>query len=130
MTQADSYVSNVPPCAVQPCAVSPASAVGGEEAPYRTEPTQAYPWLDHELELHIEDCHYQYRTAYERFQLWGNPHDRDEALLHLHRMNMAILMRSPAVLAARHAAFERRVSEGVDYFNSECAQALARKVAA
>jgi hypothetical protein len=71
---------------------------------------------DDELEIHIEDAHWQYRTAYERFQLHGCPCDRDEALLHLHRMNTAILARSAAIQAARHAAFERRLDEGVDYF--------------
>lgn len=64
---------------------------------------------DQELEIHIEDCAHLWRMAYERFLLYGNPHDRDEALLHLHRMNEALMSRSPAVQAARHAAFERQV---------------------
>lgn len=59
----------------------------------------AEPGLLSELEheIHIEDCHHQYRIAYERHELHGNPHDRDEALLHLHRMNQAILARSPVL---------------------------------
>jgi len=79
---------------------------------------------ERELELHIEDAQQQYLWAYERFQDHGNHHDRDEALLHLHRMNQAILARSPAVQAARHAAFERTVDEGVGYFTSEHARQL------
>jgi hypothetical protein len=81
--------------------------------------------IEEELELHIEDAHYQYRIAYERFELHGNPNDRDEALLHLHRMNAALMARSPAVQAARHAEFEQRISEGVDYFQSAHAHELA-----
>lgn len=81
---------------------------------------------DDELELHIEDCQWQYLTAYERFQLHRNPHDREEALLHLHRMNEAIRARSPGVQAARHAAFERQLTEQVAYFASESAMQLGR----
>lgn len=69
---------------------------------------------DLEHEIHIEDCHHQYRVAYERFELHGSPHDRDEALLHLHRMNQALVNRPGQY--ERHAAFERRLDEGVDYF--------------
>jgi hypothetical protein len=72
--------------------------------------------FDEELEIHIEDCHWQYRTAYERFQMHGNPNDRDEALLHLHRMNAAILARSPAAQAARWAEIDRSIDERFDYF--------------
>jgi hypothetical protein len=72
--------------------------------------------FDEELEIHIEDCHWQYRTAYERFQMHGNPNDRDEALLHLHRMNAAILARSPAAQAARWAEIQQSIDDGVGYF--------------
>ena len=85
---------------------------------------------DVELEIHIEDTQQQYLWAYERFQEHGNPHDRDEALLHLHRMNQAILARSPAVQAARHAQFEREMLERDAYFLSEHAQALGQGRAA
>lgn len=82
--------------------------------------------FEDELEFHIEDSQWLYLTAYERFQLYGLPHDRDEALLHLHRMNLAILARSPAVQAARHAEFERLVCEQVSYFTSDHAMELGR----
>lgn len=81
---------------------------------------------DDELEFHIEDCQHLYLMAYERFLAYGCPHDRDEALLHLHRMNTAILSRSPAAQAARHAAFEQRLSDGVDFFQSRMALDMGR----
>lgn len=71
---------------------------------------------DQEREIHIEDCAHQWRMAYERFQMHGNPHDRDEALQHLNRMNEAILGRSAAVQAQRHQEFEQRLADGLDYF--------------
>lgn len=71
---------------------------------------------DQEREIHIEDCAHQWRMAYERFQMHGNPHDRDEALQHLHRMNEAIRGRSAAVQAQRHQEFEQRLADGLDYF--------------
>jgi hypothetical protein len=46
-----------------------------------------------ELERHIADCCTLWERAYARFQAYGNPADRDEAVLWLHRMNLAILMR-------------------------------------
>lgn len=110
---------NLPRHGVQPCRGEAASAVG--------EPLRRAD-LDDELEQHIDDSHWLYRTAYERFQLYGNPHDRDEALLHLHRMNKAILARSEAVQAQRHAAFEQRITEGVDFFQSSYALALGQQV--
>lgn len=77
---------------------------------------ERFDGIDDELEIHIEDAEHQYLMAYERFQLHGNPHDRDEALLHLHRMNAAILARSPGLQALRHAAFERALQ--VDFFGA------------
>ena len=71
---------------------------------------------DTEREIHIEDSAHQWRMAYERFQMYGLPADRDEALQHLHRMNEAIMGRSAAVQAQRHAEFEQRLAEGIDYF--------------
>jgi DNA-binding GntR family transcriptional regulator len=82
---------------------------------------------DAELEQHIDDSHWLYRTAYERFLTNNNPHDRDEALAHLRRMNQALLARSAAVQAARHAAFEQRITEGVDYFQSRHAIELGQQ---
>lgn len=83
---------------------------------------------DAEQEIHIEDAHWQYRTAYERFEMHGCPCDRDEALQHLHRMNAAILARSPAVQAQRHAELEQRITDGCDFFQSPYALALGQPV--
>lgn len=46
-----------------------------------------------ELEQHIDDCRLLWNRAYATFQEGGNPADREEALLWLHRQNEAILMR-------------------------------------
>jgi hypothetical protein len=94
--------------------------------PHMAEPAAAC--LNHELELHIEDAQHLYLMAYERFQLHGLPHDRDEAVEHLHRMNAAILARPAVVQMERHAAFERRLDAGLDYFNSQHAQELGKQV--
>ena len=67
-----------------------------------------------ELEQHIADCSALWQRAYGRFQAHGSPTDRDEAVLWLHRMNEAILMRPAGVQAQRHAAFERRLAAGID----------------
>lgn len=83
---------------------------------------------DIEREIHIEDCAHLWRTNYERFQLYGCPNDRDAALLHLHAMNEAILGRSPAVQAQRHAEFEQRITDGVDFFRSPYAMAMGQTV--
>jgi hypothetical protein len=74
---------------------------------------------DLEHEIHIEDTEHLYLMAWERWELYRCPHDRDEAVLHLHRMNVAILSRPLAVQMARHAAFERRLDESVDYFAAQ-----------
>ena len=70
---------------------------------------------DLERELHIEDSAHQWRMAYERFQMHGNPRQgRSPAAPAPHER--AILGRSAAVQAQRHQAFELRLAEGIDYF--------------
>ncbi len=84
--------------------------------------------MDFELEVHIEDSQHLYLMAYERFQMHRNPHDREEAMQHLHRMNTAILARSPAEQARRHAEFERDLTERFAYFDSQAAhQVVGRR---
>ncbi len=73
---------------------------------------------DFEHELHCEDTEHLFLMAWERWELYRCPHDRDEAVLHLHRMNVAIQSRPAAVQAARHAEFERRLDEGCDFFGA------------
>lgn len=80
------------------------------------------PLTDVEHAAHILDCERLWRAAYAEFEAHGNPSDRDEALLHLHRMNEAILGRSAAMQAQRHAEFERMLDEGCDYFQVQGAR--------
>lgn len=82
---------------------------------------------DTEHELHIFDCERLWRASYQRFQDFGSPHDRDEALLHLHRMNEAILGRSQSIQDRRHAQFEQHITDGVDFFQSPYAMELSRQ---
>lgn len=121
MTRADSHPFNVPTLAGEPCEVALMEQVG-----QHLQKLAARELSDAELEQHIQDTCWLWQRAYARFQAHGNPADRDEAELWLHAQNEAILMRSPAVLAARHAAFERRISEGVDFFQSEQALSMGQ----
>lgn len=71
---------------------------------------------DAELEQHIDDSGWAWRVAYARFQAYGSPADRAEALMLLSLHTLAVLARSPAAQAARWAEIERSLDEGVDYF--------------
>jgi hypothetical protein len=71
---------------------------------------------DDELEQHIDDLAWGWRTAYARFQEHDIPADRDEALMLLHLHNQAVLSRSPAAQAARWAEIERAIDESSNYF--------------
>jgi hypothetical protein len=81
---------------------------------------------DAELEQHIHDCGLLLERAYARFQAHQLPADRDEAVEWLARQQEAILERDRRCGAERHAAFERRISEGVDFFQSDMALAMGR----
>jgi hypothetical protein len=84
---------------------------------------------DDELEQHIDDLAWSWRTAYARFQEHGLAADRDEALMLLHLHNRAVLARSPAAQAARWAEIERAIDDGVGYFDACGAAARARREA-
>lgn len=72
--------------------------------------TPATPSLtDTEREAHIASCAALMLAAHERG-------DIAEARVWMHLQNTAILARSEALQAARHAEFERRVEEGGCYF--------------
>jgi hypothetical protein len=71
---------------------------------------------DDELEQHIDDLAWSWRTAYARFEEHGIAADRDEALILLQLHNRAVLSRSPAAQAARWAEIERAVDEQCNYF--------------
>lgn len=82
---------------------------------------------DAELDQHIADCGWHFECAYARWQAHGkNPSDRNAALDWLRLQNEAIATRDRIAGERRHAEFERRISEGVDYFQSAHALALGR----
>ena len=92
--------------------------------------TPTKPLEASELEAHIMDCASLLMDTYARFQETGNPADRAEAREFLRCMQQAILVRPDAIQAARHAAFEREIDDGVGYFSSEHAQQLGRQARA
>lgn len=75
---------------------------------------------DDELEAHIRDLGRLSEEAYAQ----GDPHG---ARLWSARMVKAICQRSPAKQAEMTAAIDRRITEGVDYFQSADALALGRR---
>lgn len=91
-----------------------------------TEAQHHLQLTDAEREAHIEGLDLRWQAAYARHQAYELPADRDEALMWLHMRDKAILERSKAVRAARHAEFEQRITEGVDFFQSAYAQALGK----
>ncbi len=78
----------------------------------------------------IIDCGLKLEQAYARFLAHGNPADRDAALVWMDRQNQAIFARDFLIGGERHAAFEERLAQGCDYFNSRYAVALGRGLAA
>lgn len=72
-----------------------------------------------ELEQHIDDLAWSWRIAYDRFERYGLPADRDDALMLLHLHNRAVIMRTPEAQAARWAEIKRRTDEGVGYFDAQ-----------
>lgn len=70
-----------------------------------------------QLEQQIADYSKQLEEAYAKFERFGNPSDRDAAIQLLHTRDAAILARSESAQRERHAAFERSLDEGVDYFS-------------
>ncbi|MGH8435104.1 MAG: hypothetical protein ACRERX_11620 [Pseudomonas sp.] len=78
--------------------------------------TPAPEMSDRELEAHIDDLSLLMIAAYARYERSYSRAERDEARRMLGLLNQAILSRPEAVQAARHAAFEHRLDEGVDYF--------------
>lgn len=83
-----------------------------------------------ELEAHIMDCASLLMDTYARFQETGNPADRAEAREFLRCMQQAILARPDAIQAARHAAFERAITEQCAYFISDAAASLGQRAVA
>ncbi len=86
---------------------------------------ERFDMVDAEYEQHIDDATYAYFLTYDRYREFRCPHDRDAALELLHTRDEALRNMPEHIQAARHAAFERRLDEGVDYFQSEHAMRLA-----
>jgi hypothetical protein len=114
MTRADFHGSNVGAPAVQPCGALLLDVVGD-----RLQRLAARELSDSELEQHIKDCGHLLEQAMEH----GNVQEAEGWQQAMYR---AIAARSPARKAQMEAEIERRISEGLDYFNSEHASALAR----
>lgn len=72
---------------------------------------------DEEIRQHIADCGVLYQARYARFERLGDPNDREEAILWLHRMQEAQRALSPAGKAAREAEIQRAIDDGLDYFS-------------
>lgn len=82
-----------------------------------------------EIQAHVDTCGQLMLEAYARFQTSRDPADREEARKWMQVLHQAIRARNERVGGERHAAFEQRLSQGLDYFNSEHALALARGLA-
>lgn len=121
-------------------AASLSSASAGTNFPNRTMPAsaaatgqpvptpdvgQAAQDEDAARELRIVQLGQAFTSAYGMFEATGNLAHRDEAYRLLKLQENAIRARSARAQAARHAAFERQLDEGVGYFSSPAAQALA-----
>jgi hypothetical protein len=65
-------------------------------------------------------------AAYARFEETGNPHDRDDACLWMHRRDEANRALSPAWKAAREAEIQHRIAEGAGFFVEQGDAARAR----
>jgi hypothetical protein len=84
--------------------------------------TQPKVLSEAELEAHITDLTGLMELAYMFFVQTGDGSYRAEAARLLANRDAAILARSEATQYARHAAFERRLDEGVDFFGTQGAR--------
>jgi len=71
---------------------------------------------DAEREMHIADLAGHMEAAYARFEARHDPADRDSAVHFMHLRDEAIKSRSAAQQAAMTAAIEKRIDDGLDYF--------------
>ena len=72
-----------------------------------------------ELEAHITDLTSLMELAYMFFWETGDRSYRAEAVRLLANRDAAILARSEAMQYARHAAFERRLDDGIGFFGAQ-----------
>lgn len=71
---------------------------------------------DNELLQHARDCTFLMECAHDRFLAYGNPADREEAFLWMHRRDEALRSLSPAWKAAREALIQQAIAQGVGFF--------------
>lgn len=69
---------------------------------------------DDEILQHARDCTSLMDTAYGRYIAHGTVHDREDALLWMHRRDEALRSLSPGWKAAREAEIQRAI--GADHF--------------
>lgn len=71
---------------------------------------------DAELIRHVQDCGRHMLAHYERFELLGDPADREAAQHWLKAQNEAQAALSAGAKAAREAEIQRQIDDGVDFF--------------
>lgn len=71
---------------------------------------------DAELVQHVQDCGRHMLAHYERFELLGDPADREAALMWMFMQQQAQAALSPSAKAAREAEIQRRIDDGVGFF--------------
>ena len=71
---------------------------------------------DAELIRHVQDCGRHMLAHYERFELLGDPADREAAQHWLKAQNEAQAALSATAKAAREAEIQRAIDDGVGYF--------------
>lgn len=76
----------------------------------------AHPMGDAEIRQHIQDCGRHMLAHYERFELLGDPADREAAQHWLKAQNEAQAALSAGAKAAREAEIQRAIDDGVGYF--------------
>lgn len=79
---------------------------------------QPVAMTDQEREAHIADLAGHMEQAYDHFEAYGNPIDRDSALHFMHLRDEAIASRAPEQIVRMERAIEERISCGVDYFQT------------
>lgn len=78
---------------------------------------------DQEIRQHAADCAQLMEQAYSRFEATGNPADREEACLWMHRRDEAMRALSPAWKAAREAQIQQAIAESTGCYFIDSADA-------
>lgn len=83
---------------------------------------------DAEIRQHAMDSAHLMEAAYERFQASGDPADREEAVLWMHRRDEAMRSLSPAWKAAREAQIQQAIGQGTGCYFMDCADAARARI--